>query len=73
MIDRLKTQTKLDLPPELLLEAALQAGMTHVVIVGYDGEGKEYFASSQSDAAETLWHLERARHQLMQIVDRREL
>ena len=60
--------TKLDLDPDRILEAA-KGQMLQVVICGLDKEGMRYFASSQADGGEVLWHLERARHALMKITD----
>ena len=61
--------TRLDLDPERILRAALDAGMTEVVVIGVDRDGLEYFAASQSGGPDVLWHIERARHKLMQVVD----
>ena len=65
----LGVKTKLDLPPEKVLRGALEAGMTEVVICGVGADGSEYFASSVANAADTLWHLRRAMHQLMKQAD----
>lgn len=61
--------TKLDTSPDLILQSAIDAGVTEVVVVGLDRDGNFYFASSQADAAEVTWHLERAKWRLMQTVD----
>lgn len=61
--------SKLDLDPARVLQKALDAGMTEVVIIGYDRDGGEYFASSKADGAQVVWHIERAKHRLMTIVD----
>lgn len=60
--------TRLDTPPDRVLDAAL-GKLTEVVVVGYDQEGNEYFASSKANGADALWLLERGKHRLMQIVD----
>jgi len=60
--------TKLDTPPDRLLEAAM-GQLTEVVIIGFDKDGKEYFASTKSDAGEVIYHLERTKHRLMKIID----
>lgn len=65
----LQCQTRLDLPVDRVLTAALEAGMTEVVIVGYDADGNDYFASSKASAEPVLWHLERAKWRLMRQVD----
>lgn len=61
--------TKLNISAERVLEAAAEAGLTGVVLVGYDEDGDEYFASSYADGGEVLWLLERAKHKLLTIVD----
>lgn len=61
--------TRLDLDPGRVLQAAIEDNLTEVVIVGFDQDGKEYFASSKSDAADVIFHLERAKHRLMRVID----
>lgn len=61
--------TRLDLPPERILNRAIEAGMTEVVVCGFDADGKEYFVSSLADGGDALWHLERAKHRLMNMAD----
>jgi len=65
----LETITRLDLPPERILNAALEAGLQCVVIVGFCEDGEEYFASSIAGGPEVLWHLERAKLKLLRTVD----
>lgn len=57
--------TRLDIPPERVLSGALGAGMSKVVVVGYDKDGNEYLASSVADGAEIVWLLERAKYKLI--------
>jgi hypothetical protein len=64
----LQTITKLDLPPDRLLDAAL-GELESVVIVGHAKDGSEYFASSVADGADALWLLERAKLRLLRTVD----
>lgn len=61
--------TRLNLPPERVLEAALEETLSEVVIVGYDEEGDFYFASSQADGGDVLWLLELAKQKLMRIAE----
>jgi hypothetical protein len=61
--------SRLPLNPQRVLEAALNAGLTEVVICGFDADGNEYFAGSQPDAGDTIYHLERAKYRLMKIID----
>ena len=57
--------TKLDLPPDRILEAAV-GQLEGVIIIGYDLEGNEYFASSYADGGTTLWLLERMKKMLLE-------
>lgn len=61
--------TKLDSDPQRVLQSALDKGLEHVVVVGFDSDGGEYFASSYADGADVVWHLERAKFKLMVIAD----
>ncbi len=58
-----------DVPPERILNGAQDAGMTEVVVVGFDRNGQEYFASSVADGGSALWHLERAKLRLLRMPD----
>lgn len=60
--------TKLDLDPDRLLQKAI-GKMDEVIIIGFDKDGAEYFASSKADAAPVIYHLERAKHRLMKIIN----
>lgn len=57
--------TKLDLPTDQIIGAAQEAGLRCVVVLGYDADGAEYFASSIADGADVLWLLERLKQQLL--------
>lgn len=61
--------TKLRVDPQRVLTAAIEAGLSEVVICGFDLEGNDYFASSSPDAGEVNWTLDRAKWRLMQTVD----
>lgn len=60
--------SRLDLDPEILLDAA-RGELANVIIIGFTHDGDEYFASSQGDGAQVLWQLERAKHKLLNVVD----
>jgi hypothetical protein len=62
--------TSLDMDPMVILDAAKDAGMTEVVICGFDADGNEYFAASVADAGGVGFHLDRAKWNLMRQVDR---
>jgi hypothetical protein len=56
--------TTLEVPPDKVLKGAVGC-MNQVLVLGYDKEGEEYFASSWGDRAELLWLVERFKQQLM--------
>lgn len=61
--------TKLDLSSERVLQAALEAKLDGVVIIGWSEDGSRYFASSYASGSETLWLLETAKKDLLAIED----
>lgn len=56
--------TRLDLPADRVLEAAI-GKLDKVVILAYDKDGNEYFASSVADGGTVLWLMERCKVCLM--------
>ena len=58
--------TRLDSDPDRVLTKAL-GHCESVVILGYDKQGDEYFASSLADGGEVLWLLERLKKQLLEV------
>lgn len=50
--------TRLDIEPNKVLESAVDE-LESCVVIGYDKDGDEYFASSIGNDAEVLWLLER--------------
>lgn len=61
--------TKLPLPPEKILSAALGYQFERVTVIGVTESGEEYVASSTSDCGAILWDMERARHMFMKNAD----
>ncbi len=61
--------TRLDLPPSRILRGALDTDLESVVILGYDRDGEEYFASSVADGGAVLWLMERLKAQLLSVLD----
>jgi len=57
--------TRLDIPAERVLNAALEADLSEVVILGRDQEGNEYFASSIADGADVVWLADRLKFKLI--------
>lgn len=60
--------TTLDLDADHVLESAL-GKLDGVVVVGFDKDGREYFASSYSDGGDVLWLFERAKKKLLEMPD----
>jgi len=61
--------TRLDLPVERILGRAQEAGLTEVVVVGFDRDGDFYFAGSKADGGAALWLLALAQKKLLEIGD----
>jgi len=61
--------TKLDIPVEKVLAGAANGKLAIAVVIGVTEEGEEYFASSDADAAEQLWLIERFKFYLMHQYD----
>jgi hypothetical protein len=64
--------SRLDTPVGRVMEAAVEASLTEIVVIGFDEDGDFYFASSKADGGDVLWLLERAKHKLMTITDELE-
>jgi hypothetical protein len=56
--------TKLDIPAERVITKAAKAGLTDVLVIGYDADGEFYFAGSMADGGDALWLLELAKRRL---------
>lgn len=56
--------TKLDLDPDVVLERSM-GQLEGFVILAYDKDGQEYFASTYADGGVVLWLLERCKTQLL--------
>lgn len=59
--------TYLDLPVDTILDGAKNK-LSGVVIMGYDNEGNEYFASTYADGGEVLWLLEQLKKKLLETI-----
>ena len=60
--------TRLDVPADRVLEAALEADLEGVVILGYRKEDEsEYFASSIAGSPEIIWLIERLKKRLLEM------
>lgn len=59
--------TSLPIPVERILTKASDAELQTVVVIGWDKEGKPYFASSVADGPEVLWLLELTKRRLFEV------
>jgi hypothetical protein len=57
--------TLIDLPVDQVINAALEANLVSVVIIGVTSTNEEYFASSQGNLKEVLWMLEQAKMDIL--------
>lgn len=57
--------TRLDIPADRVLRAAMDV-LEGVVVLGYDADGEEYFASSYADGGDVIWLLERCKKLLLE-------
>lgn len=57
--------TRLDVPPDRVLRSAM-GKMEGVVVIGFDLDGNEYFASTYADGGTVIWLLERLKQKLLQ-------
>jgi hypothetical protein len=60
--------TKYDLDPDMVLENS-KGKLEGFVIIGYDKDGEEYFASTYADGGKVLWLAERMKKKLLEQVD----
>ncbi len=58
--------TRLDLDPDRVLENT-KGKLEGVILIGYDKQGEEYFASSYADGGDVLWLLERMKLRLLNV------
>jgi len=58
--------TRLNIPADRVLEAAI-GNLDKVVILGYDKDDQEYFASSIADGGTVMWLMERLKKKMLEI------
>lgn len=61
--------TRHDLPPDRVLQGAIDADLEGVVLMGYTKGGEHYFASSYADGGTCLWLLEKLKAELLSMGD----
>jgi hypothetical protein len=64
--------TRLPIDPDRVLKKAV-GRLQEVVVLGYDHEGNEYFASSKPDGPSIVWLIERAKLKLLTIMTDNEI
>ena len=57
--------TYLDIPADDVLNGAI-GKLSGAIVIGYDMNGDDYFASSYADNADMLWLLERMKQRLLE-------
>lgn len=57
--------TTATVPPEKILQGALEAALTEVVVIGQRPDGTVYFAMSTAEAPSVNWMLDCAKRLLM--------
>ncbi len=57
-------------PCDEVLNAALGESMTAVVVIGYSGDGKDFYASSMTEAATAIYLMQRAIFRLNCVVSK---
>lgn len=67
-VETLDAMSTVSPEPDTILRNAI-GRLKEVVVIGYTTEGEQYFSSSIPEGDRTLWHLRRAEHTLMKIVD----
>ena len=60
--------TRLDMPPDIILEQA-KGKLEGVIVIGFTNDDGEYFASSYADGGTVNWLLDRCKQRLLEIVD----
>jgi len=58
--------TTLDIPPERILNAAIEHDLETVLIIGRTKDGELYFAGSSADGGDALWLMALAKKALME-------
>ncbi len=63
----LNVVTKLGISPDRVITKASYAGLTDVLVLGFDADGQFYAKSSDADGGAVLWLMELCRARLMEI------
>ena len=60
--------TRLDIPPERILNKALAAELKEVMVIGTKEDGSLYFCASFGDGGNVLWLMERTKIELLKCI-----
>lgn len=60
-------ETRLDIAPEKVLSAAIEAELESVIVIGRDKDGNLYLAASGGDVFETNWLLDIAKQEILKM------
>ena len=63
--------TKGDIDPDAVLEGA-KGQVSDVIVLGYDRNGEEYFASARADVTAILWLLKRYEKYLLELPEKQD-
>lgn len=63
--------SRIDTAPDRVLQGAI-GQLQSVIVIGYNIDGEEYYASSIADGPNALWLIRRTEHKLIGIVDEPE-
>lgn len=64
----LETVTSHKIQVDRVLNAALAADLTSVIVIGYDPDGNFYFSSTDPSGGSVIWDLEVAKKKLLDLV-----
>lgn len=64
----LETVTSHKLPVERVLNAAMGAELTGVIVIGYTPDGAFYFGATSPSGPDVMWDLEMAKKKLLEAV-----
>lgn len=61
----LECVTKQNLTPARVLQAAIDAGLKTAIVIGVTADNQRYVAMTHADAADALWHVEKAKQDIL--------
>lgn len=59
--------TRLNLPPDRVLGAAMEADLSGVLVLGFDKDGDIYMATTYADGGTAIWLMEKCKKRLLEI------